>query len=74
MVLVCAKPDEQRAALEGVRRAVAEGWIEMSDLTRALKRIERFRERFSAHEKRPAMRKIGCGSHRKLASRLAKIP
>jgi len=74
MVLVCAKADEQRAALEGIRRAVAEGWIEMADITRALKRLERFRERFTGHEKMPPMRKIGCRSHRRLAARLARPP
>lgn len=70
MVLVCHRPDEQRATLEGIRRAVSEGWIDMATLTSSLKRLERFRARFPGPEKRPPMRKIGCRLHRRIAARL----
>ncbi|MBN1283005.1 MAG: beta-N-acetylhexosaminidase [Proteobacteria bacterium] len=70
MVMVCSRPDEQRAALEGMRRAVGEGWIGMQTVARALERIEAFKQRFPRPDKPPSMRKIGCRSHRKLASRL----
>lgn len=71
VVLICHEPDSQRAALEGLRKAVGEGWISMHQLSAALERIAAFKERFVEGDiERPSLDVIGCRAHRKLAKSL----
>jgi beta-N-acetylhexosaminidase len=72
VALVCHDPEAQRAALEGLRRAVGEGWIAMPQLSAAMVRIAAFKERFAAAgDKAPSIGEIGCREHTKLARMLA---
>lgn len=71
VVLICHEPESQRAALEGLRKAVGEGWISMAQLSTALERIAVFKERFvETGGERPPLDIIGCRAHRKLARAL----
>jgi len=72
MVMICHRPDEQRAAIEGLRRAVGEGWIDMIVVRSALERLEAFRERFVARAERPPLKVIGSRAHRKAIETLTK--
>lgn len=70
VALVCHDPDAQRAALEGLRRAVGEGLIPMSQLAASLARIAAFNERFAVAADLPSMDRIGCRDHKRLAKAL----
>ena len=69
MVMVCRRPDVQRAALEGIRRAVGEGWLEMHAVTAAMERLDAFRKCYVGKE-RPPMKVIGSRAHRKIAKQI----
>lgn len=73
MALVCHGGEAQRQALEGLRRAVGEGWIDESRVVDALARIGAFREQYCQSSNSPPMDVIGCGEHRSLASELFKL-
>jgi len=71
VALVCHDPEAQRAALEGLRRAVGEGKIPMTQLSASLARLAAFKERFAATDGNPpAMDRIGCREHSRLAKAL----
>lgn len=71
IAVVCHEVEYQRAALEGIRKAVEEGWIPMASLTASLTRIAAFKGRFVTKDgDPPPMKTIGCREHRKIAKLL----
>jgi beta-N-acetylhexosaminidase len=71
MVLVCHDRQAQRQALEGLRRAVGEGLIPMSQLSATLTRIAKFKKKFCNEDKELIpISCIGCREHRKIADSL----
>jgi len=72
VALVCHDPDAQRAALEGLRRAVGEGRIAMERISTSLARIEAFKERFGGRSVDAVpMSAIGSRDHRRIAKTLS---
>lgn len=75
VAVVCHDPARQRAALEGLRRAVGEGRIDESRVALSLSRIGRFKELFCRADRpgfsRPPLKVIGCRDHRRIVSKIA---
>ena len=72
MALVCHGRETQRQALEGLRRAMGQGWIGEARVAEALAHIAAFRERFCSLSNNPPMDVIGCREHWQLAEELFK--
>jgi beta-glucosidase-like glycosyl hydrolase len=71
VALVCHDPEAQRAALEGLRRAVGEGHIPMPQLSASLARIAAFKEMFAVQaEGSQVLKLIGSREHRRIAKAL----
>jgi beta-N-acetylhexosaminidase len=70
MALVCHGRQTQRQALEGLKQAVGEGWINEAYVADALGRISAFQEEFCLSSNRPPMDVIGCTEHQQLAEEL----
>jgi len=75
LVLICHRPEVQRAALEAVRRAAARGEIPPARLEEARARIRRARAWAAAPRPRPALPDPdGFPAHRALAQHLSALP
>lgn len=69
VAIVCHDREKQYSALEGLRRAVGEGFVSVETLAQAFARVSRFKESFCAINcERPPMSVIGCREHKKIAS------
>lgn len=64
--------EKQRAALEGLQRAVEAGQIDEQRITEALRHVAEFKRWYcSPDRKRSSMRAIGCREHEKVANSVA---
>jgi len=71
VALVCHEEKDQRAAFEGLKRAVGEGWIDESQIARSLARVAGFKARFCcAGARRPKLDVIGCKEHEKIVKEI----
>lgn len=68
--LVCHRADRQRAAIEGLVKAVERGDVPRSRIEEALRRLDRLEQGF-AHSAENAFSRLGSAEHRVLADGLA---
>ena len=74
MVPVCHEPAKQQAALEGLRRAVGDGVLDVEKVGASLARIAAFKQRFmQGTRERPPLSVIGCLEHQYVAAQLTKV-
>jgi len=70
VAIVCHDPAKQRAALDGLSRALDEGLLSESRIEASLSRIERFKELYCSAGRpdfvRPPLSIIGCRDHRRI--------
>lgn len=74
VALICHRPEVQRAALEGLRKAVDDGVLAEARVADALRRAAHLREGFGTEAKRPSLRRIGCRAHHRLIRTLGRVP
>ena len=73
VALICHHLEDQRAALEGLRKAVGEGWIPMKELAGAMERVAALKARYANPlRERPSLKVLNCREHQKLAAKLHK--
>ncbi len=71
IALICHHPEEQRAALEGLRKAVGEGWIPMKELAAAMERVAALKSRYAdLSRERPSIKALNCREHQKIAAKM----
>lgn len=71
VAMVCHRRENQRQALEGLRRAVGEGRIDKWQIDKSLARIAAFKRQFcDPTRQRPPMDVIGCREHRRIVEGL----
>ena len=71
VAVVCHDPAKQRAALDGLRRALDDGKLDSARVDEAQRRGAAFRERFcGAAANQPSLGVIGCRDHQRVISRI----